>query len=143
DVPPDQLPGLQEKGLQVISGNYPTVWYFQANANPDVSTVTANPKFREAIRYGLDYQGFLSLAGPGAKQACGMVHSLFPGALPEAECLQRDLPRAKKALAESGLSDPTAKLEYPSDISINGLQFGPIAERIKAQLAEAGITIEL
>jgi peptide/nickel transport system substrate-binding protein len=143
DVPPDQLPGLQDKGLQVISGNYPTVWYFQANADSGVSTVTANPKFREAIRYGLDYESFLSLAGPGSKQACGIVHSLFPGALPDAECPHRDLARAKKALADSGLGSPVAKLEYPSDISINGLQFGPIAERIKAQLAEVGITVEL
>jgi peptide/nickel transport system substrate-binding protein len=143
DIPPDQLSGLREQGLQVVTGRYPTVWYFQANANPAISAVTSNRKFREAIRYGLDYKSMVELGGPGARQACGIVSSLFPGGLPDRECVQRNLGKAREALQSSGLSQPTAGLEYPSDISINGLQFRPIAERIKAQLAEVGINIEL
>ena len=37
----------------------------------------------------------------------------------------------------------TVQLEYPSDLTVNGLSFGPIAERIVANLEEVGITVEL
>ena len=37
----------------------------------------------------------------------------------------------------------TVQLEYPSDLTVNGLAFGPLAERIEANLDEVGIKIEL
>ena len=37
----------------------------------------------------------------------------------------------------------TVQLEYPSDLTVNGLAFGPIAERIVANLDEVGISVEL
>ena len=38
---------------------------------------------------------------------------------------------------------PTVQLEYPSDLTVNGLAFGPLAERIEANLDEVGIKVEL
>ena len=35
------------------------------------------------------------------------------------------------------------QLEYPSDLTVSGLSFGPIAERIVANLDEVGISVEL
>jgi peptide/nickel transport system substrate-binding protein len=34
-------------------------------------------------------------------------------------------------------------LAYPSDLTVNGLQFADLAQRIKADLAQAGITVNL
>jgi peptide/nickel transport system substrate-binding protein len=50
---------------------------------------------------------------------------------------------AKAALQASGLSNPTVKLEYPSELTVNGLSFQPLAERVQANLKEVGITVEL
>lgn len=41
------------------------------------------------------------------------------------------------------MTDPTVKLEYPSELTVNGLSFQPLAERIQANLKEVGITVEL
>lgn len=41
------------------------------------------------------------------------------------------------------MADPSVKLEYPSELTVNGLSFQPLAERIQANLKEVGITVEL
>ncbi|MGH3587561.1 MAG: hypothetical protein ACRDQ0_14670, partial [Pseudonocardia sp.] len=47
------------------------------------------------------------------------------------------------ALAASGVAGVTPKLAYPSDLTLNGLSFQTMAEKLQAQLAEAGIAIDL
>jgi peptide/nickel transport system substrate-binding protein len=142
DLSPDQASSLGS-GLQVQQTASPNVFFLFANANPSVSRVTSNKNFWDAVRYGIDYPGLVSLAGKGAIQAAGIIPSLFLGALPQSSGLKRDLTKAKAALAASGLSNPTVTLEYPSDITVNGLQFQPGAERLQANLKEVGITVNL
>lgn len=142
DLSPDQASSLGG-GLQVQQSASPNVFFLFTNANPAVSRVTSNKNFWDAVRYGLDYSGLVSLAGKGAIQAAGIIPSLFLGALPQSGGLTRDLTKAKAALAASGLSNPTVSLEYPSDITVNGLQFQPGAERLQANLKEVGITVNL
>jgi len=108
-----------------------------------VSAATSNPKFQEAVRYGLDYDGLLQLAGTGSVQAAGVIPSMFLGSLPAGQGVKRDLDRAKAALAASGLGHPTVQLAYPSDLQVNGLSFGDLAARIKQNLADVGITVNL
>jgi peptide/nickel transport system substrate-binding protein len=119
------------------------LFFLFANANPEISEVTSNPDFVEAVRYGLDYTGILELAGVDAVQAPGVIPSMFLGTLSPDLALARDLPRAQEALDRCGCADTSVQLEYPSDITVNGLSFGPIAERIAANLGEVGISIEL
>ncbi len=76
-------------------------------------------------------------------QAPGIVPSVFLGALPAADGIKRDVAKAKAALAESGLQNPTVKLNYPSDVQVNGLNFGDLAARVQANLKEVGINVEL
>jgi peptide/nickel transport system substrate-binding protein len=70
------------------------------------------------------------------------VPSMFLGAL-SAPTLKQDLAKAKSELKASGLDNPTVKLEYPSDISSNGLQFGTLAQKVKSDLTKVGINVEL
>lgn len=142
DLSPDQATSLGSN-LQVQQSASPNVFFMFANANPSVSRVTSNKNFQDAVRYGLDYSGLVQLAGKGAIQAAGIIPSLFLGALSQSDGLTRDLTKAKAALAASGVSNPTVTLEYPSDITVNGLQFQPGAERIQANLKEVGITVNL
>jgi len=138
----DQVTGMPDN-LQVKKSASANVFFLLANQNPEISEVTTNPKFVEAVRKGVDYAGLLELAGEGAARAPGVIPSQILGALPEGEAVQRDVEGAKAALAESGLSDPTVKLEYPTELTVNGLSFQPLAERIQANLKEVGITVDL
>jgi peptide/nickel transport system substrate-binding protein len=141
DLSPDQAKGLD--ALQVVSGASPNVFFLFTNNNPAISKTTTNPKFQEAVRYGIDYKGLVDLAGKGAVQAPGVVPSMFLGALSGGDAVTRDVAKAKAALAASGLTNPTVSLSYPSDVQVNGLNFGDLAARVQANLKEVGITVNL
>lgn len=143
DLGSDQLGALAgNSGVVIETSASPTFFFLFANANPEVSAITSNPDFREAVRYGLDFEAILELAGEGADQAYGVIPNTFLGAIGEESAVERDVERAKAAVARLG-GDVTVSLEYPNDISSNGLSFGPFAERVSAQLAEVGINVVL
>ena len=144
DLASDQLSSLRDAdGLTIDETASPTIFFLFANADATVSDVTSNPDFVEAVRYGLDYAGLLDLAGEGSVQAPGVIPDSFLGALSADQAVVRDVDRAKAALERCGCADATVQLEYPSDLTVNGLAFGPLAERIEANLDEVGIKIEL
>jgi peptide/nickel transport system substrate-binding protein len=117
-------------------------WVF-ANNDTSVSTVTANKRLQNAIRYALDYPSFVQLAGPGAIQARGIIPSMFLGSLPRTAAVSRNLARARSELAASGQGSQTLTLEYPSDLTINGVSFASLAQRVQANLQDIGLKVDL
>ncbi|MFC8131865.1 ABC transporter substrate-binding protein [Streptomyces sp. NPDC057302] len=130
-------------GLKVKRTASANVIFLHATRNKAVSKTTSNPKFAEAVRKGVDYKGLLELAGKGSVQAPGIIPSQLLGALPPEQAPERDVAGAKAALAASGLSDPSVELEYPSELTVNGLSLQPLAERVQSNLKEVGITVDL
>jgi peptide/nickel transport system substrate-binding protein len=123
----------------------PSTWVFWlfANNNPSVSAATSNKRFQNAVRSALDYPSFVRLAGAGAIQARGIIPSMFLGRLPQSAAPRRNLARARSELAASGVGGQTFTLEYPSDLTINGVAFATLAQRVQANLQEVGIRVEL
>jgi peptide/nickel transport system substrate-binding protein len=123
----------------------PSTWVFWlfANNNRAISTATSNRRFQNAVRAALDYPSFVRLAGGGAIQARGIIPSMFLGALPRSAAVRRNLSRARSELAASGVGGQTFTLEYPSDLTINGVAFATLAQRVQANLREIGISVEL
>jgi peptide/nickel transport system substrate-binding protein len=137
----DQSQSLQGNDkLQVNSFTSPNLTFLYVNVNPDVLPFGANPHFLQAVRYGLDYDALVKVAGAGAAQAPGVVPSQFLGALPASAAVHRDLAKAKSELQASGLSNPTVELDYQT--SSTGITEAEAA-KIQANLAEVGITINL
>ena len=73
----------------------------------------------------------------------GIIPSLIAGTLPASDALKQDVAGAKSALAASGVAAQKPKLAYPSDLTLNGLSFQTLAEKLQSQLAAAGIAIDL
>jgi peptide/nickel transport system substrate-binding protein len=143
---------LSSDQAQTIKGNKrlnvrtePSTWVFWLlmNDNPSVSSVTSNKQFQTAVRYALDYRSIVSVAGPGAIQAPGIIPSMFLGSLPRKEAIKQNLTRARAALQASGAGSRTLTLEFPSDLTINGVPFGTLAQRVQANLQAAGFHVEL
>jgi len=143
---------LSADQAQTIKGNkrlnvrtLPSTWIFWllANNNPQVSSITSNKRFQQAVRYALDYRSIVNVAGPGAIQAPGIIPSMFLGALPRKEAIKQNLTKARSELAASGAGNQTITLEYPSDLTINGVPFGSLAQRVQSNLQAAGFKIEL
>jgi peptide/nickel transport system substrate-binding protein len=123
----------------------PSTWIFflMANDNSKVSPVTSNKDYQTAIRDALDYSSLVSLAGQGAIQAPGLIPSMFLGALPQSARIKQDLTKAKAALAASGDASQQVTLQYPSDLTINGVPFTSMAEKVQSSLQAAGFKITL
>jgi len=143
---------LSADQAQTIRGNkrlnvrtQPSTWTFWlfANNNPDISTMSSNKRFQAAVRNALDYRSIVSVAGPGAIQAPGIIPSMFLGALPRKEAMKQNLAKARSELAASGVGSRTITLEFPSDLTINGVPFASLAQRVQANLQTAGFHVDL
>lgn len=140
DLNGDLVSGLGD-GFTVESVPSAQVIFLRAHQNPEVAGVLANTKFAEAIRYGLDYPKLLELAGAGAVQAPGMIPPGFAGALPSG--VDRDIARSQAAAKEAGYTGEEVHLQFPNDVPVGGVDFTSLAERVQAQLKEAGINVVL
>jgi peptide/nickel transport system substrate-binding protein len=144
DLSSDQAQSIAgNKGLRVSLQPSTWVFWLLANDNPQISTVTSNKQFQQAVRYALDYKSIVQVAGPGAIQAPGIIPSMFLGSLKQSEAIKQDIAKAKAALAASGVGSQKITLEYPSDLTINGVPFASLAQKVQANLQSAGFNVEL
>jgi peptide/nickel transport system substrate-binding protein len=144
DLASDQAQTLKSNS-HVKVALQPSTWVFWlfANDNPQVSAITSNKQWQNAVRFGLDYKSILGVAGPGAYQTPGIIPSMFAGALPAKEAVKQNVAKAKQALQASGHAGDSISLEYPSDLTINGVPFSTLAQKVQANLQAIGIKVEL
>lgn len=140
DLSGDQVAELGEEQVVNSAPSAQSI-FLLINQDEEVGGVTANPDFAEAVRYALDYDALLELAGEGAQQATGVIPPSYAGALDEG--VEQDLDRAATALEASGYDGETVTLQYPNDYPVGGVAFTPLAERIQEQLSAADITVDL
>jgi peptide/nickel transport system substrate-binding protein len=143
DLSGDQVTGLASDKLTVASGASAFTIFLLLNQGAQVSKATSNPKYVAAVKKAIDYQGLLSVAGKGSVQPAGIIPSMLAGTLPSDKAMKFDLAGAKADLAASGVASEKVKLSYPSDISLGGLSFQTLAEKLQSQLNAAGITVDL
>lgn len=140
DLSGDQVAELGDD-FDITAGPGAQTIFLMVNQDEEVFEDLANPEFAEAVRYALDYDSLLELAGDGAAQATGVIPPMFLGA-PE-EGVEQDLDRAAEALEASGYDGQTVTLRFPNDQPIGGVDFTTLGERVQSQLGEAGIEVEL
>ena len=144
DLSSDQAQTLKSNSKVRVSLQ-PSTWIFWLFTNNDssVSSITSNKQFQTAVRYALDYKSIVSIAGPGAIQAPGMIPSMFLGSLPQKDAIKQNVTKAKSALAVSGVGSQQVTLEYPSDLTINGVPFTTMAQKVQSNLQAAGFNVTL
>ena len=144
DLSADQAQTLKSNSKVHVSLQ-PSTWVFWlfTNNDPQISAITSNKQFQTAVRYALDYKSIVGVAGPGAIQAPGMIPSMFLGSLPQKDAIKQNLTKAKAALAASGVASQQVTLEYPSDLTINGVPFTTLAQKVQANLQAAGFNVTL
>ncbi|HXJ65361.1 MAG TPA: ABC transporter substrate-binding protein [Actinomycetota bacterium] len=121
----------------------PQTFLFFFNNDPAISPISANKQLQQAARASIDYAGVIALAGAGARRPGGVIPAFFPGALPAKDLPKRDLAAARRLISQSGVSKPKISIEFPSDRAINGLSFTSVAQKIQANLQEAGFDVDL
>lgn len=144
NIDADTVSSLEsEQGLVVYKGLGLSMLYLAFNTNPEVSEVTANPKFRHAVMYAIDYSGLTDAVLAGYA-----IHppSVLPIGFLGAETVptvERDLEKAKTLLAEAGYPDGVTLDVHYATMSQFGIDFGIMWQKLQSDLAEANITINL
>jgi peptide/nickel transport system substrate-binding protein len=133
----------RNKRLKVVLTPSTWVFWLFANNNPSISNITPNKHFQTGVRYALDYRSVVGVAGPGAIQAPGIIPNMFLGSLPQSSRVNQDVAKAKAELNASGVGNTKLSLEFPSDLTINGVPFATLAQKVQANLQSAGLNVEL
>lgn len=143
DLNPDQAKEVAGSNVTVHGSASPYMIFLLMNQSPSVDKFTSNPKFMEAVRRGIDYSKLVGLAGDGAVQPGGVIPSLFVGALKSDPHNAFDADAAKAALAASNYKGEDIPLNFPNDITVQGLEIQSIAATVQAQLKTIGINVTL
>jgi len=120
-----------------------TTFYILMNNTPEIGGPFSNPKIQQAVRYALDYQGILQIAGPGAVRMAGVIPTLMPGSLDPKLAATTDIAKAKSLVKESGLTEVRGKFSYSSGQVSWGIPIDLLAQKIQSDLAAAGIQLQL
>jgi peptide/nickel transport system substrate-binding protein len=110
----------------------------------DISAEMSNPLVQKAVRLALDYEGIRALAGGQSVTPASVLPVGFMGAFEANSGPQRDIEGAKALLAEAGFGEGELAIEitYP-DFTFGGFNFGTFAQKIQADLQEAGFNATL
>jgi len=140
----DQIAPLRRApNVAVKTSPAATTFYILMNNAPDVGGPFANPKVQQAVRYALDYQGIMAIAGPGAVRLAGVIPSLMPGLLDPKNAPTTDREKAKALLRESGIGEVRGKFSYASDQVSWGIETALLAQKIQSDLSAVGIQLAL
>lgn len=144
DISADQVPSLkQNPNVQVYEALSDTVFFLIMNMDPAIGGPLAQDAVQDAIRLATDYEGIRLLVGGAAATPVNIMPVHWAFALDPSEAPQRDVEAAKAKLAEAGYADGlTIDLEYP-EFTSGGVSVGTLAQKVQADLAEAGITVNL
>jgi peptide/nickel transport system substrate-binding protein len=141
DIPTTQAAGMKsQNGLSVQLFSSPISNFLFLSNKTSLSKTASNPDIQNAVRYGLDYSGLVSLAGPGSVRAAGIVPPGFLGALPESDAIQTNVAKARQYVKASGIANPKLTLTYMSGSSAI---VQTLASRIQSSLGAIGLTVTL
>jgi peptide/nickel transport system substrate-binding protein len=141
DLTSDQMTNFNADEISIFRGPGNLVHFLIMNADPAIGGPVANPLVQQAVRLALDYDGYKTLWGgvqPAANLAIGIA-----GSLPESAALGRDLDTARALLAEAGYPDGFEITMDYWDSTFQGVNLNTNAQKIAADLAEIGITVNL
>ena len=120
-----------------------TTFYILMNNNPQTGGPFANPKVQQAVRYALDYQGLMEIAGAGAIRLAGVIPPSFPGALDSREAVKTDRERARALLREANLGEVRGQITHAKGWIRMGVEMDLVVQKIQSDLAAVGIRTDL
>ena len=144
NIDPDtgkQLQGVA--GVKLQQGLSPSIIYLAMTTKKEVSPEVANQKVRQAVSLSIDYDGLCNqvLAG-AAVTPPSVIPNGFLGA-DSVPGLKRDVAKAKALLAEAGYPNGVKITAHYANLTMFGVDFNVVMQKLQADLKEAGITLEL
>ena len=144
DLSADQVSSLLDNPtVNVYQSLSDTLVFIKGNQDSDIGGPAADPAVMLAVRQALDYEGIRLLAGGESVNPASMLPVGFLGAYEANSGFTRDVEAAQQTLADAGYTDAVElELVYP-DFTFAGINFGTFAQKVQADLNEAGFDVSL
>lgn len=128
-------------GITISKGDTALLTFLVMNRDASLSPEIANPKVQEAIRYALDYPGYLAL-DEGCTLPLNFVQKGFSGALTR-DANSQDLAKAKALMADAGYADGFDVTLTCANNNSEGMEWTTIAQKVQQDLAQIGINVKI
>lgn len=137
-----QLDGVD--GVTVASGPTALLTFLVMSRDASLSPEMSNPKVQEAVRYALDYQGYLDMGGKGCTVPLNFVQQGFSGGLSrDLKTEGQDLEKAKALMTEAGYPNGFTITLTCANNNSEGLEWTTVAQKVKEDLAKINITVNI
>ncbi len=130
------------EGVEIINEATKTVGFVMMNMNETYGGPVSNPKVQQAIRKALDYSGMQIICGEGTLTPYAIIQSGFMGSKGE-RADYMNLEEAKALLAEAGYADGFDIDMTVTDLDMEGILLTDLAQKIKDDLAQVGINVNI
>ncbi len=132
------------EGVTVTAGTTALITFLVMSRDAALSPEMSNPKVQEAVRYALDYQGYLDMGGEGCTVPLNFVQQGFSGGLTRDLSTEgQDIEKAKALMTEAGYADGFEITLTCANNNSEGLEWTTIAQKVKQDLAAINITVNI
>ncbi len=144
NVSSTNLESLQANDAVVVtSASLPVNYCLLMNNSHPEGGIFSNPKVQQAVRYALDYEGILKIAGLGSSRIAGVIPPVLSGAMDSSTAVQTDLSKARALLKEANLEAFQGTLKVLSGLRDYGVDLKSLSSKIRDDLVAAGIDLTL
>lgn len=131
------------ENVGIINGATKTVGFVMMNMNETYGGPVSDPLVQKAIRKALDYSGIQTICGSGTITPYDIIQVGFMGSKGERPVDYTNLEEAKSLLAEAGYADGFDVDMTVSDLDMEGILLTDLAQKIKDDLSQVGINVNI
>ena len=131
-------------GITVTTGATALITFLVMSRDTSLSPEMSNKKVQEAVRYALDYEGYLHMGGEGSTVPLNFVQEGFSGALTRDLSTEgQNIEKAKALMTEAGYPNGFTITLTCANNNSEGLEWTTIAQKVKQDLAAIKITVNI
>lgn len=131
------------ENVEIINGATKTVGFVMMNMNETYGGPVSDPKVQQAIRKAIDYSGIQLICGEGTITPYDIIQVGFMGSKGERPADYTNVEEAKALLAEAGYADGFDVDLTVCDLDMEGILLSDLAQKIKDDLAQIGINVNI
>lgn len=131
------------ENVEIINAATKTVGFVMMNMNETYGGPVSDPTVQKAIRKAIDYSGIQTICGEGTLTPYAIIQSGFMGSKGERAADYTNVEEAKALLAEAGYADGFDIDMTVCDLDMEGIVLTDLAQKIKDDLAQVGINVNI
>ncbi len=129
--------------IALVNGPTKTVGFIMANMDEAIGGPVSDPKVQQAMRLAVDYAGVQTIVGEGCVTPYSLIQDGFMGSKGQRSTGYTNVEAAKALLAEAGYENGLDVDLTVCDLDMEGVALTDLAQKVKDDLAQAGINVNI